>query len=213
MLSLANSLYLLLEQTQIPEFDSFDKFNLWLKRQSFPVLGKGSARIVYDLKDGTVLKALLNDYYVEHNTDEIEIIQCMNGEFCPELIDWDKKNFWWLRLEKLYRITREELYEYWVIEKKLPDISVLRPGTHKESSFSVLFPDLLYMLAANKPFPSSWNKEFMRREEILKIPEIAKLVELFRKCKFDPTDLGFSNWSKTKDGRIVISDLGGFRLR
>ncbi|NJL41788.1 MAG: hypothetical protein HC899_37755 [Leptolyngbyaceae cyanobacterium SM1_4_3] len=119
MLTLKNSLYLLLETVELPKYNSekdFGKFLQWLDIYDLPFLGKGMSRTVFDLEDGTVLKVANDSFCIDHNEDEVKIIKCMNGQLVPELIDFEP-NYFWLRLEKVEKVTEKDIYNYWVEQR------------------------------------------------------------------------------------------------
>ncbi|NJL41787.1 MAG: hypothetical protein HC899_37750 [Leptolyngbyaceae cyanobacterium SM1_4_3] len=60
-------------------------------------------------------------------------------------------------------------------------------------------------------FDGRSNKTFLNSEHNMAV--IKPLLDLLNKCNFDPSDLHVENWGRTKDGNLVIIDLGGWKLR
>lgn len=90
----------------IKSFGTVSGLNVFIKK-FLPKLGSGTSRIVFDLKDGTVLKIAANKSGLVQNKDEIEIYnKIKDSDAVAPIYDYDKNGYKWIQMRKVIPVDK-----------------------------------------------------------------------------------------------------------
>lgn len=160
-------------------------------------LGSGNARDVYDLGDGTVIKAAVGTEGLIQNRAERESMSSSCSE--PEApvvraIDCDPQDVWVIA-PKVEPVTGSRL------DKAIKDLVGLPD-----------WEELSYVLDAGLgSFPDDEDLQTLvpKHERLYERSDwYRRLFDFVKACGFDPAELHGGNWGFDANGQLVVIDLG-----
>lgn len=160
-------------------------------------LGSGNARDVYDLGDGTVIKAAVGTEGLRQNRIERESMASPCGGADAPVV----------------RATAADPNDVWVIAPKVETVTGARLNRAIRDLVGLpSWEELSYVLDAGLgTFPDDDDLQALvpRHERLYERSDwYRRLFDFVQACSFDPAELHGDNWGLDADGQLVVIDLG-----
>jgi hypothetical protein len=162
-------------------------------RSTLKRLGSGSFRDTWIVDGNRILKVIRRKENREQNSNEVKHATCLGSHYAPNILDYDKENFYWILEERLNPIGGEALFG------KLQELIGYKFSGWQELKFF-----FVYGSTSLHNDPSSLVYKLYNKSEWLK-----GLFDELEGCKVDTSDFHDENWGvRPSTGELVLLDLG-----
>lgn len=170
-------------------------------------LGQGSARIVFELDDSSVLKIAKNDSGLAQNETEIKIylsVTGVNKNVITEIKDYDKNEYKWIVAEKVKALTEKEFEEISGIPEEIFNLVLEQFHTDPDYAEKALLTTAMHNDYGDRISKSifTWLKNKRSLDFIKNLANLAKIFDL------GLGDLVAVHIGLSKDGKIKLFDYG-----
>ena len=185
----------------------------FIEKSGYKMLGAGSARYVYDLENGTVLKLAIDEKGIEQNRFEANFYKSLEHSpakdfFCK--IIYGRPDNSWLVVEKVIPFTSKEEFEAEALSGIRIEMFDEVVETIEMGGMKALVEKIEYCKQLSERVKNPlWKERYETYQQLKDNPIIVGLAPYMKKLEANAGDLGrYSSYGKTRDDRIVVIDYG-----